>query len=77
MKGVYFVLVWMFAAVAGAAPAALSVGGARQVAAVTNVTALQNLATWAHLATAMATSGTYTLAAGFSMNDERVLRHLH
>jgi hypothetical protein len=49
----------MLAAVASAAPAALSVGGALQ--AVTNVTR------WAHLATAMATSGTYTLAPGFSM----------
>jgi hypothetical protein len=68
MKGVSFVLVWMLAAVAGAAPDALSVGGARQVTAVTNVTALQNLPTWAHLATAMATSGTYTLAPGFSMD---------
>jgi hypothetical protein len=61
-------LVWMLPAVAGAAPAALSVGGARQAAAVTNVTALQNLPTWAHLAVAMATSGTYTLAPAFSMD---------
>ena len=72
MKGVSFVLVWMLAAVAGAAPDALSVGGARQVTAVTNVTALQNLPTWAHLATAMATSGTSRpsgLAMGMGMGS--------
>lgn len=55
MKGISFSL----AAVAGAAPAALSVA---------NVTVLQNIPTWAHLAAAMATSGTYTLAPSFSMD---------